>query len=375
VTDGTTCDDSNACTQTDTCQSGICVGSDSVVCAAVPCHSPSICDPTSGTCSNCPAGYTPSDGGCQKTYPIDVTLLDDLPSSCDGFGVDVYRCGGSFGFHWTDTGDANVGTVSRVDVQINAGLSCSSEQHGVTLNATAIGLYASTAAACTCSPPPSVVPHVLTDNAPSTYVKGGSNAVSIETSNCAGLSPDMDEHYAVVRVTYTVPQPVVVMRSGCREASKSKFRYTNSATDAKDKLQWKWLHGATTVQADFGDPTASADYQFCVYAETSGSPSLLFGAAVPHGGSAWSPIGTVGYRYFDKTASQDGMSEILVRGGAAGRPKIVLRGKGSALSDPTLPSVPVDGIRVQLTNESTGICWESELPASAIGGGIIGSTP
>jgi cysteine-rich repeat protein len=375
VADGTACDDSNACTQTDTCHSGICVGADAVVCPTVPCHSPSTCDPTSGMCSNCPAGYTPGDGGCQRTYAIDVDLLDHLASSCNGDGVDWFACGAPFGFHWTDTGDASVGAVTRVDVQVNAGLNCSSEQHAVTLNTTPIGLYASTAAACTCFPPPSVVPHVLTDSAPTTYVKGGSNAVSIETVNCSGLSPDMDEHYAAVTVTYADLGAMVMMQSDCRQAEKSKFKYKNGVADAKDKLQWKWLRGATTVQADFADPTASADYQFCVYAETSAAPALLFGAAVPHGASAWTPIGTVGYRYLDPTASHDGMSEILVRGGAAGRSKIILRGKGAALSDPTLPSAPVDGIRIQLTNQSTGICWESELPASAIGGVITGSTP
>src|SRR5215469_1066679 len=33
-TNGTACNDGNACTQTDTCQAGVCVGSNPVVCAA-----------------------------------------------------------------------------------------------------------------------------------------------------------------------------------------------------------------------------------------------------------------------------------------------------------------------------------------------------
>jgi cysteine-rich repeat protein len=374
IPDGTACDDDNACTQTDSCHSGICVGSDPVVCASVPCRGPSTCDHTTGTCTNCPTGYVQGDGGCQKTYAIGAILLDSLPNFC-GSGNDRFQCNAPFGFHWTDTGDASVGAATHVDVQLETGLDCTNQQHDVTLNTTPIGVYTATSAACTCFPSPPVVPHVLTDSDASTYVKGGLNAVSIDTNGCAGLSPDMNSHYAIVTVTFADPGEMVVMQSGCRQAEKSRLKYKNSTTDARDKVQWKWGHGATTVQADFGDPTTSANYQFCVFAETGSSPTLLIGAEVPSSASAWSPIGTVGYKYLDKTASQDGISEILVRGGAAGRAKIILRGKGAGLSDPALPLAPADGIRVQLTNESTGICWESEFPLSAIGGSINASAP
>lgn len=53
IADGTACDDANACTQTDTCQSGACLGSAPVVCAASDsCHEAGLCDTGTGTCSN-----------------------------------------------------------------------------------------------------------------------------------------------------------------------------------------------------------------------------------------------------------------------------------------------------------------------------------
>ena len=53
--DGTTCTDGSACTQTDTCQGGTCVGANVVVCAASdPCHVVGSCDPITGNCSNPP---------------------------------------------------------------------------------------------------------------------------------------------------------------------------------------------------------------------------------------------------------------------------------------------------------------------------------
>src|SRR5262249_9545463 len=51
--DGSACADGDACTQTDTCQAGICTGTNPVVCAAPDqCHDAGVCDPASGTCSN-----------------------------------------------------------------------------------------------------------------------------------------------------------------------------------------------------------------------------------------------------------------------------------------------------------------------------------
>ncbi len=65
VSDGTVCSDGNSCTQTDTCQSGACVGSNPVVCTASDqCHVAGACNPATGTCSNPAAanGTTCNDG-------------------------------------------------------------------------------------------------------------------------------------------------------------------------------------------------------------------------------------------------------------------------------------------------------------------------
>jgi hypothetical protein len=50
---GAHCDDGDACTQSDTCQGGVCVGADRVVCTELDqCHDVGLCDPATGTCSN-----------------------------------------------------------------------------------------------------------------------------------------------------------------------------------------------------------------------------------------------------------------------------------------------------------------------------------
>ncbi len=52
-TDGTACNDSNGCTQSDTCQTGACVGASPVVCSALSaCHDVGSCNTSTGVCSN-----------------------------------------------------------------------------------------------------------------------------------------------------------------------------------------------------------------------------------------------------------------------------------------------------------------------------------
>jgi pimeloyl-ACP methyl ester carboxylesterase len=89
VANGSSCSDGNACTQTDTCQSGACVGSDPVVCTASDqCHDAGTCDTSTGVCSDpakpdgtpcddsnsCSSGETCSGGEC----------VGDVPQICEG---------------------------------------------------------------------------------------------------------------------------------------------------------------------------------------------------------------------------------------------------------------------------------------------------
>src|SRR5262249_47792414 len=51
--DGKACTDNDACTQTDSCQGGFCVGANPITCPAPDqCHDPGTCNPVTGACSN-----------------------------------------------------------------------------------------------------------------------------------------------------------------------------------------------------------------------------------------------------------------------------------------------------------------------------------
>jgi len=94
----TSCDDDNNCTQTDTCQSGVCVGGNSVVCTASdPCHNAGVCNTQTGLCSNpskpdgtscndqnlCSQTDTCQTGVCSGANPI----ICAPPDSCHQQGV------------------------------------------------------------------------------------------------------------------------------------------------------------------------------------------------------------------------------------------------------------------------------------------------
>jgi hypothetical protein len=94
--DGSSCNDANACTQTDTCLAGACTGGNPLVCTALDqCHDPGTCDVNTGTCSNPPkqdgalcndgSACTSDDkcqaGNCQPGTP--VVIDDNIPCTAD----------------------------------------------------------------------------------------------------------------------------------------------------------------------------------------------------------------------------------------------------------------------------------------------------
>lgn len=84
--DGTPCDDGSACTRTDTCQAGACVGTDPVVCAAQDqCHAPGLCASGTGLCSNPPVG----DGT--------TCSLQDAIAACTTGACALVSCQAGFG--------------------------------------------------------------------------------------------------------------------------------------------------------------------------------------------------------------------------------------------------------------------------------------
>ena len=149
--------------------------------------------------------------------------------------------------------------------------------------------------------------------------------------------------------------------SGCRSAQKSLLQLKASGGP---KLTWKWLKGAATDLTDFGNPTiAGTDYTLCLYAGTAST--VVMEADVPGGsmcaGSPCWVASSSGYRYKDRGLTSDGIENLLLRSGSAGKAKVIMKGKG-----PNLPLPPLGlalPVTAQLKNSSNQ-CWEADYPSA-----------
>lgn len=145
-------------------------------------------------------------------------------------------------------------------------------------------------------------------------------------------------------------------RSGCRTALKSALALKNDADDGKDKLIWKWLKGAATTQGELGLPTGTTTYTLCLYAGTSAT--AIGSAAVPPGGN-WQAISDKGYKFKDPGGTPDGVTKAILKGGAAGKAKALVKGKGAGLPDPLGAALPLPVV-AQLVTDDSALCFEGE---------------
>jgi hypothetical protein len=150
--------------------------------------------------------------------------------------------------------------------------------------------------------------------------------------------------------------------AGCRTAEKSLLLIKNKSDNTKDKLIWKWIKGAATLQAHFADPTTTADYALCIYAGTA--QALAATVDVPPSAAKWSAVGVSGYKYFDAAGTENGIQKIKLKGSTQNKSKALLKGRGALLPDP-LDNPPFDlPVTVQLLNASNGICFEATYSAA-----------
>ena len=126
------------------------------------------------------------------------------------------------------------------------------------------------------------------------------------------------------------------------------------------KLRFRWVRGGSqgspVSQLDFGNPTTGDDVYLCGYQDGVLTSSLR----APGGGAAWKTLGSRGYRYADKTLAQDGLQRLVLLGGPAGRARIVVAAKGSALP---LPAFPFSGSSwvYQVHSDGSAQCWAGSL--------------
>ena len=154
--------------------------------------------------------------------------------------------------------------------------------------------------------------------------------------------------------------------TGCKMAGASSLVLKNNADDTKDSLKWKWAKGALTDLTDFMNPqTGSATYRVCVY-DASANTQPRMEMDVPPGGTCgalpcWKLSGQTGVGYKNKAATPNGITDLKLKSGAAGKASVQVKGKGANLPMFVLglPTPRPVTIQLVITDGATRICWQS----------------
>ena len=169
-----------------------------------------------------------------------------------------------------------------------------------------------------------------------------------------GINTAAVDHISIT-VSYSLCATTAAV--GCRTALKSVLVIKDNTTNSKDKLTWKWIKGQSTTQAEFGDPTSTASIALCVYDNTG-----LVGETLVAPGANWSVVSTKGWKFLDKSGSQDGIQKVVLSGSTDNKAKALMKGKGINLPD-IAPALTLP-VTVQMVNSESGLCWQSVFNAA-----------
>ncbi len=168
-------------------------------------------------------------------------------------------------------------------------------------------------------------------------------------------------------VTGATPTPVppvdcgTMPRTGCRGAAVSRLSIKRDGTGGRGSVSWKWVRGQATSQAEFADPLANALYGLCVY----DARGRLLSVGAPAGAGPWRALGDRGYKYRSVAGTGQGVEQILLKGHASDRAKIIVKAGGAQL-----PALPTEALAptvvVQLVNAANSLCWEGRYAAGDV---------
>ncbi len=145
------------------------------------------------------------------------------------------------------------------------------------------------------------------------------------------------------------PDPV------CTDSAAGKSKLLLKDSGNKDLLKWVAKADAEVTLAELDDPSAATDYQVCVFVLEGATATAAFGAEAS-AGSKWAAKGTKGFKYKDRDLVPDGLQQVALQAGAAGKGKFKIKGKGANLSlFPLGFGAGVTSVVVQLRS-SDGFC-------------------
>lgn len=167
----------------------------------------------------------------------------------------------------------------------------------------------------------------------------------------------------------STPEPV------CKAGAGGSLQLRDASDPAKRKLAWKFQKPTgVTAAADFGNPVLGGNrYRLCIYDTVGGNETAVVNAVFEGGGicgtkPCWKDLRGKGFKYRDRSGNGGGIIGGVLKAGDIGRGKLGIKGKGASLDLPGAAGATYltagSTVRVQLTEDSTGNCWETVFSAT-----------
>jgi len=144
----------------------------------------------------------------------------------------------------------------------------------------------------------------------------------------------------------------------CDAPESAKLLVKNKSDDTKDGFGFTFKGAAPLEVSAFGAPLTTTAFTTCLYYDSTLVASML----TPASATRWVPYSKGrGWKYGDRAASEAGITKMRLQAGAAGdarQPKLLVKGQGLNLPDPTVP-VPgsVTSVTVQITSNTNTTCF------------------
>jgi hypothetical protein len=156
-----------------------------------------------------------------------------------------------------------------------------------------------------------------------------------------------------------------------------------AANPAQHRFAWLWSRGLTALQlSDLGDPRASSgtSYAVCLYDQEAGLARLVTTAVIEAGGlcdgrPCWAALGQSGFVFKNRSRNSDGIAQLRLKSGAAGRSSVKIKAQGAALPLPASVSSARTfrqdpAVIVQLHSRNPDACWSSTFTTASRNDGV-----
>jgi len=151
----------------------------------------------------------------------------------------------------------------------------------------------------------------------------------------------------------TSPDPLCITPT-TRGATLKIIDKTGTGTD---RVTFKWAKGPAVAKPAFGAPNGATAYALCIYDRTPGGDVMAYrGRPLPPCTTSpcWTDVPT-GWK-FKSPGGPDGITNVVLKSGVAGRAKLQVKGKGAPLVLGPLPYTKSPSVVAEVRT-SDGACW------------------